>query len=312
MKALVTGATGFIGGAVVKKLLKSNYKVKVFVRNKKTTILPEKLEIVTGDLRNYDSLTKAFVGVDIVVNCAAALPHHKLPNKDYWDINALGVQNVVNACEFNKIKKLIHISTVGIYGNTSVKGVDEKSKFNPEDVYARSKLEGEKIIKNNSFNSKSIIIRPTIAYGSGDIRPVFLRLFKMIKTGVNVSIGRGNNYIHTVYIDNLVTVIIKALENESALGKDFIVGDIKCPKMKDIVAEMIRIENKKCLNIVVPENIALLVGKIIGVERTVKFVCENRKYKIDKAKKFFSIRSDIDLSVGLERTYKWYKQHKLL
>lgn len=312
MKILVIGATGFIGGAVVKRLLKESFNVKILVRNKERIKARKEAEINKGDLRDFKSIDNAVKGVDVVINCAAALPHHKLPDKDYWDINVLGVQNIVNACIANKTKKLIHISTVGIYGPTNERLVSEKSKFNPENVYAKSKLEGEKFINNSLFKSSSVIIRPTIAYGPGDIRPVFLRLFKMINKGINISIGKGNNYLHTVYIDNLVDVILKATEKESMLGEDFNVGDIVCPKMKDITREIIRVQNKACVNLVIPTNLALFVGKMTGLERTLKFVSQNRRYRIDKVMKYLKLKSDIGISIGMERTYNWYKQNNLL
>lgn len=299
MNILVTGATGFIGGAVVKRLLDKPYNIKILVRDRKRLKNTKGIIICEGDLRDYKTIEKAVRGVDVVINCAAALPHHKLADKDYWNINALGVQNIVNACQKSKVKRLIHISTVGIY---------DKYK----DAYSRSKLEGEKIIKNSLFNSSTVIIRPTIAYGPGDVRPVFLKLFKMVKKGVNISIGGGKNYFHTVYIDNLVNVILKTIEAKSALGEDFIVGDIICPRMKDVTKEIINVSDKICIYIIIPNNIASLVGKIMGKERMVKFVSENRKYKIDKIKKYLGIKSDIGISIGMKRTFDWYKENNLL
>lgn len=299
MNILVTGATGFIGGAVVKRLLNMPCNIKILVRNKKHLKKITGVTICEGDLRDYKTVEKAIRNVDIVINCAAALPHHKLADKDYWDINATGVQNIVNACQKSKVKRLIHISTVGIY---------DKYK----DAYSRSKLEGEKIIKNSLFNSSTVIIRPTIAYGPGDVRPVFLKLFKMVKKGVNISIGGGENYLHTVYIDNLVDIIVKAIKTKSMLGQNFIVGDIVCPRMKDIVNEIIKVQDKICINIIIPNNIALFMGKIIGKERMVKFVSENKKYKMDKLKKYMVLKSDIGLSTGMKRTFDWYKENNLI
>lgn len=299
MNILVTGASGFIGGAVTKKLLGQSSKVTILIRGKTKSLIPSGAKFKTGDLRDYKSLEKGFKNIDIVINCAGALPYHKLQDNDYWDINTKGTQNIVEACLKNKVKRLIHISTVGIY---------EKYK----DVYAKSKLEGEKIIKNSAFKKNSVIIRPTICYGPGDVRPVFLKLFKMIKIGINISIGGGKNYFHTIYIDNLVDVIIKSIDKKSVSGQDFIVGDINCPKMKDITNEIIRVVNKPHLNINVPKKLALLAGKIISLERTVRFVSEDRKYSIDKTIKNFGLKSDIGISFGIERTFNWYKEKKLI
>ncbi|EKD94520.1 MAG: NAD-dependent epimerase/dehydratase [uncultured bacterium] len=312
MNILITGATGFIGGAVARRLLNTSSNVKILVRDGRKARFSNKITVHKGDIRDYKSVEKAFRKIDVVINCAAALPHHKLPEKDYFDINVSGVQNIVNACIAKKVGRLIHISTVGIYGSTFNKNINENSKPNPEDAYAKSKYKGEEIINNSIFKSSSVIIRPTIAYGPGDIRPVFLRLFKMINNGINISIGGGNNYFHTVYIDNLVSIILQSIKLNQVLGKDFNVGDTVCPKMNDIVNEIIHIQHKKCVNLVIPTKIAMIAGKLLGIERTVRFVSENRRYDTTKVRNCFKLKDDVGISVGIKRTFDWYKKNNFI
>lgn len=317
MNILVTGATGFIGGAITKKILNTSTltnsnSVKILTTGKEIPSFLKRATICHGDLRDYKSIEEAVSDTDIVINCAAVLPHYKLRDSDYWEVNALGTQNVVDACVVKKVKKLIHISTVGIYGSTGNMNISEKSKPSPQDVYAKSKLEAEKVIKNSSLAKRSIIIRPTICYGPGDIRPVFLKLFKMTKLGINLSVNGGNSYLHTIYIDNLVNIIVQSVYKQSVLGKDFIVGDIICPRIKDIVDEIIHVQYKKCVNVNIPSNLALTLGRFMGIEKTVKFVSENRKYNIGKMRKYFNVNTNVELSAGIKNTYDWYKNNNIL
>lgn len=299
MKILVTGATGFIGGAVVNRLVSESLDVRVLLRNSKDKCKLNGTKSVIGDLRNYASIKKALRGIDVVVNCAGALPFHKLKDDEYWDINAKGTKNIVDSCLENKVKKLIHISTIGIFNKR-------------KDAYTLSKLEAEKIITNSRLNKKTVIFRPTICYGPGDLRPVFLRLFKMIKIRLNISIGAGRNYFHTIFIDNLVDIITKSIFLDNVLGNDFNVGDLKCPKMKDITNSIIKSYGKRCVTIVVPLKIALVLSKILGNERTVRFVSEDLKYNMDKLKKYFKIKSDMGIEEGIKKTFDWYVSNKLI
>lgn len=312
MKILITGATGFIGGSIYKRLQKEPYDIRVLVRKKNAGEFDKKTKIYFGDLRNYDSVKKSVSGVDIVINCAAALPNHKLSIKEYRDINVNGVKYIVKACLASKVKKLIHISTVGIYGPTPPTGTDEAFTPNPEDIYTKTKFEGDRIVWENKAKLQSVIIRPTIAYGPGDLRPVILRLFRVIKIGINPSIGGGANYLHTVYIDNLVDAIVLAIRKRVASGSDFIIGDEKCPRMDDIIKTIAWVQRKKYLNIFVPKWLAFLVGKPIGLERTVKFVSEDRRYIIDKAKKQLGYRPKVGLMEGMKKAYEWYGQNGFL
>ena len=145
MNILVTGATGFIGGAVVKRLSKKNVNVTVLVRDLEENNLPDSVKYKVGDLRDYKSIKKALMGIDVVINCAGALPYHKLKDSEYYDINKTGTENIVNSCMLNNVKRFIHISTVGIYNKK-------------RDAYANSKLEGERIIQSSALNKISVII----------------------------------------------------------------------------------------------------------------------------------------------------------
>ena len=299
MNILVTGATGFIGGAVVKRLLKTKNDIFVFVRNSNKLTFLKKVNICIGDLRDYASVKNALKNIDTVINCAGVLPHHKLKPEEYWQVNTVGVENLIKACIVNHIKRLIHVSTVGIY---------EKDKT----PYSLSKLEGEKRIRTSKFSSKSLIIRPTIAYGPGDTRPVFLRLFKELLLGINILIGGGKNYFHTVYIDNLVDIIVKAVHNNQVLGKDFIVGDLVCPKMSEITEAISKSITKKVLTVSVNKNLAIMVARVFGAERIALFVSENRIYNTNNMKKFFKIKTDIEINEGIRRTYNWYNNNQIL
>lgn len=299
MKALVTGATGFIGSNLVKRLVDLGWEVGVLVRDRNNLgrISGIKgLTIYQGNLLNKKSILKASSGIDVIFNCAAALPYHKLKDTDYIETNVRGLKNILDIVKGSKIK-LVHLSTVGIYNV-------------PKDIYASTKLEGEELIRKyqNERNIKAVIIRPTIAYGPGDTRPGFLNLFRLIKKGIFPQIAGGENFFHTIYVDNLIEALVLAARKKDAVNNDFIIGDEDVPKMKEILGEMAEIIGSKPIRLYIPK----IIASLFLPNRRVRFLTENKKYKIDKAKRILGYKPKIKLEEGLQKTYDWYRQNGYL
>lgn len=326
MKAFVTGATGFVGKNLVQKLLNEDWQVTVLVTNKKESakiFKNKKIKIVEGDLTNQKSI-KNKISADVVFNLAGVLPHHKAKESVYFAVNRDGVKNLLEEVKGKKIKRFVHISTVGIYGsqNTIIR---ENSSLKLNTAYEKSKYEGEKLVKDyfKKYKTPVSIIKPTIAFGPGDIRPGFKDLFKLIYQNKFVTVGNGKNHFHTIYIENLTDAIIKASKSKSAIGKDFIIGDIPCPKMDEIVNTIAEVENKNLFPVKMPLFIALVLGKIgdylkilnipfpLDTQR-VKFITNERKYSTKKAEKILKWKPKVEFKDAIEKTYLWYKENNYL
>ena len=312
---------------MTRRLLEKKWDASVFIRSKSKFLKLEKetgiKKVTVGNIADIGSLKKATRGIDIVFNCAAALPYHNLSDRSYWEVNVKGVKNIMEACRWSKVKRVVHISTVGIYGPTLNKTANEKSEYKISDVYSKTKLEGEEIVwEYIKKGLPAIIIKPTIAYGPGDTRPGFLNLFTLIKKNMFVSIGRGDNYFHTIYIENLVDALVLVATNDAAIGEDFIIGDYPCPTMKKIVKTIANVQDKKLYPFYIPTVIAYMVGVIfdfferLGLpsplnSRRVKFMTQNKRFSIKKAQKVLGYRPKIDLDEGIKRTFDWYKKEGL-
>lgn len=325
MRILVTGGTGFIGSSVVKKLIGEKHLVSVLLRKKSDTkkIKGISYQGVIADLRDYKRVCEAVRDIDVIIHCGALLPHHRASYDDYFDVNILGTQNLLLAAKQASVRRFIHISTVGIYG-TSHKLIKESSPVLLTDAYSKSKFEAEKLVRKFGQDGLSYsIIRPTIGYGPGDLRPGFLDLFKFIKSGFYISIGNGDNYFNTIYIENLVDAILLAIRKRSAISEDFIIGDEPCPKMSEIVDIMSILVGKRIPRIFLPKDLILASSycfdlfKKFGIStpissRRVKFMTDERRFSIDKAKKILDYNPRIGIKEGLEITYRWYKEKGLL
>lgn len=314
MKALITGAGGFIGSNLVQKLQKDGWELNLLLQhntnlNYKTH---DTTHIYRGDIRKREDIHKAISGVDVVFNLAAILPHHKATENEYQMVNTGGVRNILFYVEKMKIKRFVQVSTVGIFDD-------------PPSYYSLSKKRAEEILFKAYRERKTpiVIVRPTIAYGPGDMRPGFLNLMRMIKKGLTVFVGDGNNFFHTVYVGNLVDGLVKAATAEKAIGQDFIIGDDPCPKMKDIVFLMEKIIGKKNIPLSIPLPLARLLGYSFDILKRIKipsllnsqrvrFLSEDKKYNIQKAVELLQWHPKIKLEEGLLKTYQWYVKEKLI
>lgn len=324
MNIFVTGASGFIGGNLVEALIKKKHNVTILQRSlKKKLKFSKKIKVVKGDIRNKEDLLKATKNIDIVFHLAAALPHHKLKDEEYWSTNVLGVENLIDSCIKNKVKKLVHVSTVGVYG-TKKTTISEKSKINPTDTYSKTKHEGDRLVfKALSDGLRAVIIRPTIGYGPKDLRPGFKDLFIYSQKGLFLPVGNGENYLHTVYVGNLIQGMLLALRSSRAVGEDFIIGDKPAHKMKEIIRIIYKVQDKTPPPIYIPKTLAYTGAALFEVasrfnlpvplnRRRVKFITDNRKYSIRKAERILKYNPAFSLEKGMKITHDWYQSQKII
>ncbi len=313
MKAFITGATGFIGTNLIHRLLKDGWQVKALVRDEKKFRLPEhkNLKLIKGSLTDQVSLDEGSKGVDIVFNLAAGLPYHQLSEEKYIQANVTGVENLLKAAYDARVDRLVHISTVGIYGSSGSDVINEQSKVNTRDIYSETKYKGEQTVRD--FAKKTglqfVIIRPTIGYGPYDIRPGFLDLFKFIKKRLFFLVGEGNNFFHTIYVENLVDAFILAATKKEAKDEDFIIGDEVCPTMRELAQTIAKVERVSLNPFYLPRWFAFFLARLPGVPLTnqrVTFITENRRYSTEKAKKILGYKPRYNLEEGIKKTYDWY------
>jgi len=323
VKALVTGATGFIGGHIVRYLLSSGFRVRALVRNRGRAdkLAGMDIELTYGDVLEVDSLRKCYEGVDLIYSCVGMLGRWGTPEGTYRKVNAEGVRNLLENCPDGRIRQFIHISSAGVLGPLR-DGViaDESFPYSPSNIYEQTKCEAEKIIlalcpkKGIPFT----IIRPEFVYGPGDLH--VLGLFKAIQRGRFALMGDGESLLHPTYIDDLIHGIHLCTGNRKAMGQIYLItGDrpVKVRELVEIIAGELGVTPPR---IKIPPSVAYLgagimerVAKLIRfnpplTKSRVRFFTENRAFSSLKAHVELGYTPQVDLREGVRRTIRWYRE----
>lgn len=325
MKALVTGATGFTGGALCRRLVNDGWEVKAFVRESSDTKALEELGVncIVTDITCREKVAEAFPDVDVVFHIAAAFRSELSDQSEFWRVNVDATHNLLDEADKRKIDRFIHCSTIGVHGEIEEPPADETYRYKPLDHYQESKVAGEKVALEYFSNGlKGAVVRPASIYGPGDKR--FLKLFKPIDKGYFVMIGSGESLYHMIYIDDLVEGFVLAATEPDAVGQIFTIAGERYTTLNEL-AKLIG----DALDCRVPERHIPLkpvmaaavvcdrVFRAVGLSppiypRRVKFFQLSRAFSTKKARKLIGYKPHVGLREGLRRTADWYKAEGLL
>ncbi|MHC4859598.1 MAG: NAD-dependent epimerase/dehydratase family protein [Planctomycetota bacterium] len=322
---LVTGATGFTGGALARKLRESGVPVRALVRPGSET---EKLnalgvDLVEGDLTDLDSVAGAMTGCRRVYHVAATFRTAGHPDSYYHDVNVRGTEHVLESARKQGVERTVHLSTVGVHGHVSRIPSDETAPYNPGDIYQVTKLEGEQRAQDAIRRGQPVsIVRPAGIYGPGDLR--FLKLFKTVHKRTFLMFGSGEVPYHFTYIDDLVLGILLCGEHPAALGEIFIIGGDEYVSLNDLVrmvADAVGVRPRRghlpLWPLLLAARLCEGVCKPFGIDpplhmRRCEFFIKARAFTNAKARDLLGYRPQVPLEEGIRKTAEWYFEEGLL
>jgi nucleoside-diphosphate-sugar epimerase len=228
MSFLVTGATGFIGGHLVERMVGDGLDVRCLVRASSDASLLDRLgaELVTGSLEDQASLDRATQECRYVIHCGALVSDWALP-EEIARINVEGTRNLLEASARASVRRFVHLSTTDVYGYPGDRGVEETrvaSRF--RNWYAQTKLaaEAEVTAAHSANGLETVILRPATVYGPRSVAVVG-EMARAIRAGHMLLVDRGRAVAGLCYVDNLVDAIVLALERQAAARQAFNVSD---------------------------------------------------------------------------------------
>jgi dihydroflavonol-4-reductase len=242
MHALITGASGFVGGALLQRLATAGHRVRGLVRGAAPP-LPSgsTVEWVKGDVTEPASLGKALSGVDVVFHLAGI---RRAPVRNtFFQVNAEGTRNVCDASWRSGARRLVLVGSLAAVGPSRPDRPHlESDPFAPEEWYGESKAEAERIAFGQRGRLEVTVARPPRILGPADREN--LVFFKLIRRGIRLAIGGGPRPLSVVDVDDVVDFLILLAERPEAVGEAFF-----CPGPSTTTLEEIQDQGAQVLGL---------------------------------------------------------------
>jgi dTDP-glucose 4,6-dehydratase len=309
-KALVTGAGGFIGSHLAEQLVGYGAKVKAFVRyNSKnqwgwldSSPYKDKIEVYTGDIRDYDSVKDAVKGCTVVFHLAAliGIPYSYISPLAYIKTNIEGTYNVLQAARDLGVERVIQTSTSEVYGTARYVPIDENHVLQPQSPYSASKIGSDNIALSyfNSFNLPVTIARPFNTYGPRQsARAIIPTIITQILSGKRrIELGNLTPTRDLNFVLDTVQGFIQIAECDAAVGEVVNIGssrEISVGDLASLIAGLLgaEIEISQKEERVRP-----------GASEVERLLCDNAKIS-----RMTGWKSVVSLEEGLQKTIEWLK-----
>lgn len=304
-KVIITGATGFVGKHLMNFLDLTNYEYTLLTRN------PDKLagefqrfSIVFGDLNDLDSLKNAFSGHDILINLAAEVRNLDLLEQT----NIVGTNNLVEALKSTEIKKVIHLSSVGVVGKVfSAKPfvVSESELPTPQNKYEETKLKSEEILLAQKESFELVVLRPTNVFGEMHPFNALNNLFNHVQTGKTMVYTR-QAMVNYLYVGDLCKVITWFLEHEGHPGVYQVGNAMPFVEFYDQIEKKLNVRGKR---LVFPNSLVKCL-EFMGIRR-LRAISNQVVYDDSKLKNLIG-RYHFGIDKGLDLTIDYFRKKGLL
>ena len=323
-KIALTGATGFVGGALARELVEQGHEIVALARpfSSRAHLADLPITWVEGDVTDRESLRGKFDGAAWLIHAAGMLGQAGVPERAYFALHEQGTNNVLAEAETAVIQRILHVSSPGVLGPISGPPADETAPLAPSNPYERSKAAAEQVaLVYARGGSPVVIVRPEFIYGPGDLH--VLGLFKAVGNGRFFTINGGQSTCHPTYIDDAVTGMLLALQ-KGRVGEIYHIAGPQPVTFRELgatIAAALGVSPPK-LNLPRPlamsgatglELAARLFKKRPPLSRTgVAFFSESRRFSWQKSHNELGYAPHYDLPTGAAQTVAWYQEQKLL
>lgn len=330
-RILVTGAAGFIGGALLRRL--AGYGCDVTG----TVLHPHEADALRArscaaevlDLASDDPFEGVLRDVDVVFHIAAMFQETEHGAAMYRKVNADGALKLCRAAARAGVERFVHCSTVGVHGDVKEVPCKETSPFNPMDDYHRTKLAGELAILDfaRTLPPDGMVVtvnRPAMVYGPGDMR--MLKLFRSILNRRFYMVGSGEVLAHLGYIDDQIDSLLlcAVAPRENVHLEAFNIASDEPITLNQLAGTVAEAGGVTLPRIHIPVFPVWLAGLLceaacapFGVRpplfrRRVGFFTHNRAFDLSKARSRLGYQSRWDHRAGIAETIRWYRERKLV
>ena len=302
--SLVTGATGLVGSHLIERLAERGDRVVALVRPDSPSDHLQTIhhvELAFGDIGEPWTLREAFAGVDVVYHCAARPPIGGT-REQFRRANVEGTANVLQSALVAHVARVVHVSTVDVYGYGDHDGADEGTPYRADGLYSGSKIEAERLAQD-AYERDGLpvsIVRPCLIYGARD-RHVLPQVRALLERAWVPLLGDGSTLMDVVDVADAVEAIVRAGTHSGAVGEAFNVTDGHRRTLYDVVEALSRALRRE------PRYVRLPYAPVYGASWLASRMCERLRLPTPS-----TLQREIVKAMGHDRHFSIAKAERRL
>lgn len=323
---LVTGATGFLGTSLVRRLLSDGVQVRVLARSPLTAkpLTDQGAQAVIGDITDRVAVSAAVDGVQVVYHLAGRLFAPGVAAAEYLRTHVEGTRLLLAACgNGSRPERFVHCSTTGVLGVTGDRPAAEDAPIRPTNIYEATKAEAEVAVRETwQSGFPAVIARPGLVYGPGDLH--LLPFFRAVLRRRFRPIGRRNVWLHPIYIDDMTEALVRCGQRDGVVGECFHLAGRQPVPLAELAGAIARAGGTR----LPPGHIPVAAAKAVAMvgdrlpsdlkraapltSSRLDFLTHSRVYDVTKAQRLLDFAAATELTTGTARAMAWYRRQGLL
>jgi len=322
MKVLITGATGLLGGHLIRELRERGEDIRALVLPVENTdrLVAQGVEVVRGDITDANTLGPAVKEIELIFHLAGMMGVWR-PLAAYRLVNVTGSENLYQAAQQAGVRRFVHTSSHTVYGLGYGRFLTEQDALRPDpDPYSLTKAEGDRLMRRLLLSSQveTVILRPGTFFGPGD-RLHFGRMAQKVKDGKGLILGRGDNALPFCYVTDVVQGFLLAAYHENAPGNVYnITNDRPLTQLEmfNAIADAVGGVRPRLHLPYVPIYYGSIVAERVVAPLThtkpvvtqlgaMMFGSDNR-HSVEKARRELGYEPKVDLREGIQLAAQWF------
>jgi nucleoside-diphosphate-sugar epimerase len=312
MKVLVTGASGFVGRAVLERLRAAGgHELRAAVRRADVPRVAGVAYATVADLDRDTDWSAALAGCEAVVHAAARV--HVMretaadPHEEFRRVNVEGTLALARQAVAARVRRFVFVSSVKVNGEETAPGRPFRPDDapSPGDAYGRSKLEAEQGLRDilGAAGVEWVVVRPTLVYGPG-VKANFRAMMQWLKRGVPLPLRAVRNQRSLTALDNLASLIERCLTHPDAANQVFLAADGEDLATPELLTRIGRAMGRPARLFPVPPQLLLAAAGLLGRRDVVRRLVGNMQVDVSKARDRLGWRPAVSVDEGLARTVR--------
>lgn len=314
-KVFLTGASGFVGGAILKRLLATGTSLTAAVRSTGNTLGARVPCFSFESLSDSSDWLSALAGHDVVIHAAARV--HVMNDSEadplaaFRKVNVQGTLDLARQAAAAGVKRFIFISSIKVNGE----GTARNHPYHADDVpapvdpYGISKLEAEQGLYaiGRSTSMEVVVIRPVLVYGPG-VKANFLSMMRWLDKGVPLPFGAIDNRRSLVALENLVDLVFTCIDHPNAANQTFLVSDGEDLSTSGLLRAMAKALERPARLLPVPESVLRGGAALLGKRGLSQRLCGSLQVDIEKTRSMLGWTPPLSLENAMNRVAKHYQE----